>query len=100
MMTRLAGCTKQGKSICTTRHPEWIGLRKEEKKKEGRQEGRKEGRQEGIKEGEAAGKRHKALEIAGNMVDMNIDTDVIVKASGLSRQEVEALQRKRVTGAE
>lgn len=60
--------------------------------KEGRQEGLKEGRQEGLKEGRQEGleegRKIEKIEIAKNMLEMDIEITKIIKATGLTEEEV------------
>jgi predicted transposase/invertase (TIGR01784 family) len=51
--------------------------------------GEKIGEERGLKEGE----RVKAVEIAKNLLSMNLDVDVIVKATGLTRDEIESITK-------
>jgi len=57
---------------------------------------RRDGIQQGMMQGEAKGKREgarqKALETAKNLVSMGLPIENIVKATGLSKQEVEQLK--------
>ena len=53
----------------------------------GEARGREEGRVEGLKEGEKA----KAIEIAKNLLSMNLDVEVIIKATGLNKKEIESI---------
>ena len=59
--------------------------------KEGREKGMKEGMKEGREKGIKEGKKEKQIEIAKNMKKMKIEIDIIVKATGLSKDEVESL---------
>ena len=56
-------------------------------KEEGLAEGRAEGREEGREEGRAEEKR----DTARNLKALGVDTETIMKATGLSKEEVEAL---------
>ena len=56
------------------------------------EEGREEGLMEGRAEGRAEGIAEAKVEVAKNMLQMSIDVDVIVKATGLSAEDVEALR--------
>ena len=51
----------------------------------------KKGLMKGYDAGRAEGAQKKQLEIAQNMKDMGILTDVIAKATGLNQQEIEKL---------
>ena len=46
---------------------------------------------EGLKEGMAKGERAKQLEIAKNLIKLGINIDDIIKATGLSKEEIEKL---------
>ena len=50
------------------------------------------GREEGREEGRSEGERVKAIEIAKNLLSMNLDIDVIAKATGLNKDEIESLK--------
>ena len=63
---------------------EQMNLGRKEGREEGREEGKKEGREEGKKEGKLEEKKATAI----NLLDMNIDVDVIEKATGLSQAEI------------
>ncbi|APO42858.1 hypothetical protein BS614_01370 [Paenibacillus xylanexedens] len=56
-----------------------------------REEGLKKGIEEGIKEGEAESKR----KIAMNMLNLGLDRETIVKATGLTSAEVKAIQQEK-----
>ena len=59
-------------------------------------EARDQGLAKGLAEGEALGfekgEKNKAIEIAKNLLDLNININDIVKATGLSKEEVLALK--------
>ena len=63
----------------------------EDKRREGMREGRREGRLEGIKEGKLEGERDKSISIAKTLKQMNMDSESISKATGLSLEEIEKL---------
>lgn len=56
-----------------------------------REDGRKAGRAAGLAEGEAIGAAQKQREIAKNLKDLGVGTAEIIKATGLSAEEVEEL---------
>ena len=56
--------------------------------KEGIKEGREEGREEGIKEGIAQDR----IEIAKNMLREKMPIDIIVRITGLTKEEIEKLK--------
>jgi predicted transposase/invertase (TIGR01784 family) len=58
---------------------------------EGREEGKKEGKEEGKKEGKEEGKKEGKLETARKLIERGVDMDIIVEATGFSRQEIEKL---------
>ena len=51
-------------------------------------------RREGREEGERIGEKRGRQEIARKMVEMKIALDIIVKATGLTEQELKALKQK------
>ena len=55
-------------------------------------EARDQGLAEGIAEGRAAGKKENSIEIAKNLLNLKININDIVKATGLSKEEVLALK--------
>ena len=56
-----------------------------------REDARKAGRAAGLAEGEAIGAAQKQREIAKNLKDLGVGTAEIIKATGLSAEEVEEL---------
>jgi predicted transposase/invertase (TIGR01784 family) len=52
-------------------------------------------RNEGREEGRSEGEKIKAFEIAKNLLSMNLDIDVIVKATGLTREEITSLKSQK-----
>ena len=56
-----------------------------------REDGRKEGHRQGLAEGEAIGAAQKQREIAKNLKDLGMDTNEIIKATGLCAEEVTKL---------
>ena len=58
----------------------------------GKEEGKREGRVEGKREGRVEGKREGTLAIAKNLLLINLPLDQIVKATGLTHEEVETLR--------
>ena len=59
--------------------------------KEGMQEGRKEGEKIGREAGEKAGRKAEQLKIAKNLKKQGIEISIIVKTTGLTKQEVESI---------
>ncbi len=64
---------------------------KEEGRAQGRAEGRAEGKEEGREEGKEEGSRERALSVAKNLLSMGLSTEMIMQATGLTRQEIEKL---------
>lgn len=60
--------------------------------KKGLEEGLAKGLAKGLEEGLTKGERQKAVEIARNMLSLDIEIEVIAKASGLSESEVQSLK--------
>ena len=64
-------------------------------KKEGKKEGLKEGMQKGIekgkREGKKEGKKESAINIAKNLLSMDLDIETIIKATGLDRKTLNSL---------
>ncbi len=58
----------------------------------GRKEGRKEGIIEGEKLGIEKGAKSKALKIAKSLLESNIDVNVIIMSTGLTKQEIENIK--------
>ena len=58
---------------------------------EGMEKGIAEGMEKGIAEGVEKGEKSKQIEIAKNMKNMQIDTETIAKATGLTKEEIEKL---------
>ena len=56
-----------------------------------KQEGIEEGIQQGIKQGIEQGFQRRNMEIAKNLLSQNVDIDVIMKATGLTKEEIEKL---------
>ena len=61
-------------------------------RRKGKLEGRLEGKLEGIEVGKAQGIEIKAKETARNLLEMGLDIDKIVKATGLKKEVVEKLR--------
>jgi predicted transposase/invertase (TIGR01784 family) len=62
-------------------------------REEGREEGRTEGRTEGREEGRTEGREEGIRKVAKTMLKNGLDRDQIVKFTGLSRKQVESLER-------
>jgi len=68
------------KSIFDTSHYEGY--------EEGIAEGRAEGRAQGIAEGRAEGELEKSLEIARNLLSLGIPVSQVLKATGLTQEQI------------
>ena len=55
-------------------------------------EGIEEGIEKGIEQGLEAGKEEEKIEIAKNLIELNISIDDIIKATGLTKEEIEKLK--------
>jgi flagellar biosynthesis/type III secretory pathway protein FliH len=64
---------------------------REEGIQKGIQKGREEGIQKGREEGREEGEREKSIQIAKNLKKMGMKMDLIVKATGLSKTDIEKL---------
>lgn len=58
----------------------------------GVEEGRIEGKKEGIKEGKLEGRKEKSIEIAKNLLAQNIDIEVIINCTGLTKEEINKIK--------
>ena len=58
----------------------------------GREEGLAKGREEGLAKGREEGSKQKAYEIALNLLSLGVPVETITQASGLTRQEIKALE--------
>ena len=47
---------------------------------------------DGIEEGKTKGAREKQIEIAKSMLKENMDIEIIIKITGLTKEEIEKLQ--------
>ncbi|WP_074042224.1 Rpn family recombination-promoting nuclease/putative transposase [Desnuesiella massiliensis] len=61
---------------------------REEGIEEGREQGREQGREEGIEQGEL----NKAVQIAKNLLSMGVDVLTVIKATGLSKEDIEKIK--------
>ena len=59
---------------------------------EGRASGLVEGRASGLVEGRLEGLKDRSIEIARNLLNLNIDIPTIMKSTGLTKQEILQLQ--------
>ena len=55
-------------------------------------QGIEQGLEQGIQRGILQGKEQKAIEIAKNLLVLGVDVDTIVKSSGLTEAQIEALK--------
>ena len=75
----------------------------EDAKKEGKSLGIEEGKSLGIEEGRALGKaegkaegtKEKAIEIAKNLIKENVDINIIVKSTGLTKKDIQKLNEEK-----
>ena len=58
----------------------------------GKIEGLKEGLDKGLKEGEKKGEKKSKIEIAKNMLKLNIDIKIILQSTGLTVDEINDLK--------
>lgn len=61
-------------------------------KQEGKEEGIAIGKEEGIAIGKEEGKNERNLEIAKNMLAMNIDEATVIKLTGLTLEQLQQLE--------
>ena len=62
-------------------------------RKIGRQEGERIGRQEGERIGRQEGIREEKLEIAKNLLNMGYSKEEIIKATGITKEEIEKIKK-------
>ena len=67
----------------------------EEVKEEGRKEGREEGREEGEQLGIEKGKKEASLATAKELLSLGVDHAIIIKSTGLSREDIERLSPRK-----
>ncbi len=67
----------------------------EDAKKEGKSLGIEEGRALGKAEGKAEGTKEKAIEIAKNLIKENVDINIIVKSTGLTKKDIQKLNEEK-----
>lgn len=70
----------------------YINIGRQEGMKKGRLEGRQEGRQEGRKEGRLEGGKQKIKEIVQKMLAENFTKEMIMKITGLKKEEIEEIK--------
>ena len=59
-----------------------------------RRKGLEEGKRLGEKIGEKNGKKEKTIEIAKKLLEKNIDIEVIMETTGITKEELESLRNK------
>ena len=64
---------------------------RENDRRDARAEGLAEGRAEGLAEGLAKGRTEVKLDTAKKLKELNVDIDIIIQSTGLSKEEVEKL---------
>ena len=62
-----------------------------EAKEDARYEGLQEGRKEGLQEGRKEGKREEKVAIAKSMLSDDMDINIILKHTGLTKEEINKL---------
>ena len=62
-------------------------------KEEGLREGFDLGKADGLAEGKAEGKAERSVEIATNLLKSGVSIDIIMESTGLSKEEIEALNQ-------
>lgn len=60
----------------------------------GTEEGLKQGKEEGLKQGKEEGKKEERQQIARNLLSMEIETEKIMEATGLAKEEIENIKYK------
>ena len=78
-------------AACRMMYQHDMASMREDARKAGHAEGLAEGHAEGLAEGRSEGAAQKQREIAKNLKDLGVGTTEIIKATGLSAEEVENL---------
>ena len=52
-----------------------------------------DGKEDGMKEGRKEGKKDRSVEIAKNLLDLNVAVPIVIKSTGLSKKEIKELQK-------
>ena len=65
---------------------------KEEGLQEGLEKGKEVGREEGLQEGLQKGREEEKIKIAQSLLASNIDIEIIIKTTGLTREQIERLK--------
>ena len=68
-----------------------INTERAEGRAEGREEGRAEGREEGRAEGRVEGQQEERLKNARNLKQLGVSSEIIMQATGLSKEELEKI---------
>ena len=55
---------------------------------------RRKGLEEGERRGKEIGRKEQSIEIAKNLLDKNIDIEVIMETTGITKEELESLRNK------
>ena len=55
---------------------------------------RRKGLEEGERRGKEIGRKEQSIEIAKNLLDKNIDIEVIIETTGITKEELESLRNK------
>lgn len=63
-------------------------------RKQAKEDGIKQGKKEGKKEGRKEGKQEEKIEIAKNLLKEKVPIEIIVKTTGLKKEEVEELEKE------
>ena len=63
-------------------------------RREGMRKGLEKGLKKGLKKGKAKGRSEGKTEVVVNMLKMNLDIDFIAQSTGLSAQEIVAIQKQ------
>ena len=61
---------------------------------EAKRQGLEEGEKRGEKRGKKIGRKEKSIEIAKNLLDKNIDIEVIIETTGITKEEFERLKNE------
>ncbi len=94
---RLMSKLEENSALATARAKgteEGLKQGKEEGLKQGKEEGLKQGKEEGLKQGKEEGKKEERQQIARNLLSMEIETEKIMEATGLAKEEIENIKYK------
>lgn len=73
---------------------EGLKLGRKEGLKQGKEEGLKQGKEEGLKQGKEEGKIEEKNKIAKNLLDLGLEIEKIIEATGLSKDEIESIKNQ------